>query len=239
MTDHQPEGTRLATHLGNAVGGPGPDPETPLSDALRHLGEARRPGQSWAMETGTRREDGVSLLAVLGDARAQALGVDLIRAERARQVAVEGYTPEHDAHHGDGDLIRAAVAYATAAVGATEEHTTKWWPWDRPGFKPGPEPLDSLVKAGALIAAEIDRIMATTAAEPPGTRSPALAPGSPVAAPTEAGEGGWRERAEAAEGKLDEIYEYCRTYRGDEGMTLACDDILAITGTEGDEGHGA
>lgn len=83
-------------------------------------------------------------------------GVAMIRAERLRQVAVEGY----DAEQADGDLIRAAVAYAKAAVGATEEHTTAWWPWAVADFKPGPKPLDSLVKAGALIAAEIDRIVA-------------------------------------------------------------------------------
>ncbi len=41
----------------------------------------------------------------------------------------------------------------------------------------------------------------------------------------------WQARAEAAEAKLDAVYEYCQTYRGDEGMTLACEDILAITGT--------
>jgi hypothetical protein len=95
----------------------------------------------------------------LGSDGPESSGVALIAAERARQVTAEGYTPEHDAHHGDGDLIRAAVAYATAAVGATEEHTAAWWPWDRPGFKPGDGPLRALVKAGALIAAEIDRLI--------------------------------------------------------------------------------
>jgi hypothetical protein len=97
------------------------------------------------------------------DGRVPVVGVAMIRAERLRQVAVEGYDEEHDAHHGDGDLIRAAVAYAIAAVGAAEEHTVRWWPWDRASFKPGPEPLDSLVKAGALIAAELDRIIADVA----------------------------------------------------------------------------
>ena len=41
-----------------------------------------------------------------------------------------------------------------------------------------------------------------------------------------------RARAEAAEARLDAVYEYCQTYQGDEGMTLACEDILAITGSE-------
>lgn len=94
-----------------------------------------------------------------GEDGPESSGVALIAAERARQVTAKGYTPEHDAHHGDGDLIRAAVAYATLAAGATEEHTAAWWPWDRSGFKPGDGRLRALVKAGALIAAEIDRLI--------------------------------------------------------------------------------
>jgi hypothetical protein len=94
---------------------------------------------------------------------ATAVGISLITAERLRQVAVKGYDAEHDAEHANGELIHAAVAYATDAAGATEEHTSAWWPFVPAGFKPAPEPLDSLVKAGALIAAEIDRIVAEEA----------------------------------------------------------------------------
>lgn len=68
----EPEGTRLAAQLGDAVGGPEvpADPETPETDLRRKLWNLTRLGESWSMETGTRREDGVSLLAVLGDAGA-------------------------------------------------------------------------------------------------------------------------------------------------------------------------
>jgi hypothetical protein len=74
-------------------------------------------------------------------------GVALIGAERARQVAVEGYTPEHDARHVNGELTAAAVHYIHAAG----------WPSGLPAAQSG-DVVDSLVKAGALIAAEIDRL---------------------------------------------------------------------------------
>lgn len=32
------------------------------------------------------------------------------------------------------------------------------WPWDASWWKPSPDPIANLVKAGALIAAEIDRL---------------------------------------------------------------------------------
>jgi hypothetical protein len=33
-----------------------------------------------------------------------------------------------------------------------------FWPWDQDWWKPSPDPIRNLVKAGALIAAEIDRL---------------------------------------------------------------------------------
>lgn len=98
-------------------------------------------------------------------------GVAAIAAERHRQIADEGYTPQHDAEHGSGQLVSAATAYlryAASHLGAPRLAAQRsgisrpgfgWWPWDDASFKPG-EPLDALVKAGALIAAEIDRLTA-------------------------------------------------------------------------------
>jgi hypothetical protein len=80
----------------------------------------------------------------------------MITAERARQQATEGYDRAHDTmEHPHGEIWRAGVAYATG-----NHH---WWPWEREHFKPestseeAPTMRD-LVKAGALIAAEIDRM---------------------------------------------------------------------------------
>jgi hypothetical protein len=76
-------------------------------------------------------------------------GVDLIAAERARQVSAEGWTAEHDDGHTHGELAAAAAAYAWPYAPAL-------WPWGD-GFKPTSRERD-LVRAGALIAAEIDRL---------------------------------------------------------------------------------
>jgi hypothetical protein len=89
-------------------------------------------------------------------------GSAMITAERLRRIAVEGYTPEHDAEHRNGELARAAAAYAAAAAGRELDACTLW-PFILATFKTGPKPLDDLVKAGALIAAEIDRIVAEEA----------------------------------------------------------------------------
>lgn len=91
-------------------------------------------------------------------------GADLIAAERLRQVAEEGRTAEHDDEHVDGALGRAALSYLAAAVTTGEfgtEAAGEVWPWERTG-EPWRHPVGDrvrrLVKAGALIAAEIDRI---------------------------------------------------------------------------------
>lgn len=94
-------------------------------------------------------------------------GLDLIAAERQRQIAVEGWTPEHDAGHaGNEALARAAAAYATPArlreqLPVPFAGLPALWPWDFCHWKPTPDDrVRELVKAGALIAAEIDRLAA-------------------------------------------------------------------------------
>jgi len=78
-------------------------------------------------------------------------GIELIAAERKRQIEGEGCTSEHDDQHTDGSLKQAAIAY----LGGT-------WPksWSRQGDKRKEHgPIRRLVIAGALIAAEIDRLL--------------------------------------------------------------------------------
>jgi hypothetical protein len=94
-------------------------------------------------------------------------GAELIAAERQRQMDVEGWTPEHDDRHDDLELIAGADAYMVAA-GARLVHDSPIelmaevpppsWPWAASWWKPSDDPVRMLVKAGALIAAEIDRI---------------------------------------------------------------------------------
>jgi hypothetical protein len=79
-----------------------------------------------------------------------ALGTALIRHERQRQVEAEGWTAEHDDEHVASELSRAAVAYI--------REDRDLWPWEPESFKPSETRIPDLVKAGALIAAEIDRL---------------------------------------------------------------------------------
>lgn len=83
----------------------------------------------------------------------------LIVAERYRQITVESYTPEHDDEHDKGELVWAARAYAAAYNLPFFHPEDVGWPWDRASWKLTDDPIRNLVKAGALIAAEIDRLL--------------------------------------------------------------------------------
>lgn len=94
--------------------------------------------------------------------------VNSVLAERRRQQETEGWTPEHDDAHGDGSL---AVAGACYALGLQQEfgdsrfndhfRVPVLWPesWAASWWKPTPNsPRRDMVKAGALILAEIERL---------------------------------------------------------------------------------
>ena len=90
-------------------------------------------------------------------------GIELIAAERERQIAAEGWTPEHDDQYRDSELTAAAECYMTAAAildqkGCGYDDCQAHWPFDAHWWKPSSDPIRNLEKAGALIAAEIDRI---------------------------------------------------------------------------------
>jgi hypothetical protein len=99
-------------------------------------------------------------------------GAELIAAERQRQMDAGGYTAEHDAQHDHGGLARAAACYAMPdgwrdIRGGSMNDTPHLWPWLSRYWKPTPDDrVRELVKAGALIAAEIDRLSASTPTEP-------------------------------------------------------------------------
>lgn len=99
-------------------------------------------------------------------------GVFLIAQERRRQVTDEQFSAERDDAYTTGQLSQAAAAYATVGSatirGASAEefpadmmHGEGEWPddWDAEWWKPSDDPIRNLVKAGALIAAEIDRML--------------------------------------------------------------------------------
>lgn len=108
-------------------------------------------------------------------------GIELIAAERKRQMEKEGWTEKHDDQHCAGELALAAICYAAPTqvrmrcevpinCGCREAdcphaHITKsaWidpWPWASEWDKRRQHShLRRLEIAGALIAAEIDRIL--------------------------------------------------------------------------------
>ncbi len=87
-------------------------------------------------------------------------GIELIAEERTRQIEKEAWTPEHDDTHQTNELSMAAVAYVLwCANPFLQEKAKEFWPWDEAWFKPKDfDEIRNLVKAGALIAAEIDRL---------------------------------------------------------------------------------
>jgi hypothetical protein len=78
-----------------------------------------------------------------------------VLAERQRQISVEGWTPEHDDMHDNRELAHAAACYAYPELTGVQE--LKAWPW-APGWWKPKGYRRNLVKAGALILAEIERL---------------------------------------------------------------------------------
>lgn len=97
-------------------------------------------------------------------------------AERHRHITGEGFTCAHDDAHRTGEMALAAVAYIMTANAAirlvSEGHDRetietrmaapantppRFWPWSKASWKPAGIRC-ALVKAGALIIAEIERI---------------------------------------------------------------------------------
>ncbi|MEG6417497.1 hypothetical protein QCN17_23095 [Enterobacter asburiae] len=81
-----------------------------------------------------------------------------VTAERQRQITVEGWTPEHDDEYEHGELADAAGCYALhSEIFDCAGEPPRPWPWPDEWWKPTNRRRD-LVKAGALILAEIERI---------------------------------------------------------------------------------
>lgn len=90
-----------------------------------------------------------------------------IRAERLRQVCSESFTPEHDDQHIDRSLALAAGSYCESAARPSLLRRKsgfafaipKLWPlsWSKNWWKPK-NPRADLVRAGALVVAEIERL---------------------------------------------------------------------------------
>lgn len=120
--------------------------------ALRALTREDTPANRALDEaTGESKVEYEALLSVIG--------------ERRRQVEQEGWTAEHDDEHTEGELSAAAACYALHASEQIdmegheidEDILPEHWPWDAKWWKPS-DPRRNLVKAAALLIAEIERL---------------------------------------------------------------------------------
>ncbi len=81
-------------------------------------------------------------------------GVELIAKERQEQLEKHGWSPEHDLIHKDGQLKFAAL-YALGKKADLKKYVGWDWFMDKIDSK---TEVEKLIRAGALIAAAIDRI---------------------------------------------------------------------------------
>ncbi|MFA5387683.1 MAG: hypothetical protein WC322_04875 [Candidatus Paceibacterota bacterium] len=96
--------------------------------------------------------------------------LDDVQTERCRQILIEGWTPEHDdLNHSPGQLCSSGAAYALNAAGSMQQNRPTrtprphiGWQFDNEYWKPKNARRD-LVRAAALIIAEIERIDRTQA----------------------------------------------------------------------------
>ena len=84
-------------------------------------------------------------------------GAELIAEERKRQIEEEKYTELSDKKLMSGQLTLAAVSYCLVNI-FDELKAKEFFPWDYSCFKPKSQ-LKNLIRAGALIAAEIDKYL--------------------------------------------------------------------------------
>ncbi|WP_243772096.1 hypothetical protein [Burkholderia anthina] len=80
-----------------------------------------------------------------------------VLTERRRQVEAEGWTPEHDEKYRDHEMSCAAGCYAMYTLAYPEGDPPPAWPWAAEWWKPTTH-RRNLIKAAALILAEIERI---------------------------------------------------------------------------------
>ncbi len=99
-------------------------------------------------------------------------GTELIAEERQEQITRHGYTAGHDDHHTSGMLIKVAAILAVNGTDAfvndnADEACTGDNTWGLEGKLAGDEnKIHRLKIAGALIAAEIDRVQRANKSKP-------------------------------------------------------------------------
>ena len=142
-----------------------------LSLAAKIGAQASRDLQRMAIEPGSHRATAFADVA----------------AERERQVTAKGYNEEHDDLHSNGSIAAAAISFTAAALG-DGKLADAMYPFGL-GFvaKRDDSPRALLVKAAALLIAEIER--QDRAAEDRGANAADMADGESSSADTGGGEG--------------------------------------------------
>lgn len=154
-----------------------PAPQDQQAEAVRPvnlLDRADDEAFEWVMKNlcAVRRDNGSmeyglqAVIRAFQEGRAAPAPSDALRdimAERLRQITAEGWTHCNDDAYQTGDLANAAACYAMTAPMMDRDRTAPAiWPWAASWWKPTNRRRD-LIKAGALILAEIERLDRTAA----------------------------------------------------------------------------
>jgi len=154
------------------------DQMTPLEDALDDIIREAISQDYVNLYVGDRMVQiakwGKRLNAIISKPAKEKLnGVELIAAERQRQIDVEGYDASHDRDHSFVELARAAITYLEIAIFAIDirlrgdskavdklkEMGMRSWPWGKETLKPSLDSKRDIAKGCSLGAAAIDRII--------------------------------------------------------------------------------
>lgn len=132
-----------------------PGPVDPLDQPAAH----RYPGLS-VREVEALLADANAWNAMINGSPGMEAAARDVFHERLRQVTGEGWSEGHDDDHGDGSLARAAGCYSLIAAGWAVSAVRELWPvgWSHQWLKTKGGARRMLVKAGALIIAEIERL---------------------------------------------------------------------------------
>lgn len=126
------------------------DDKVDVDDNLNAIQRVERAAQVLRLELELYRAQASAPVVLTDSAR------DVL-AERRRQIEREGWTPARDDQYRDHELSCAAGCYAMYTLAYPAGDPPPAWPWAADWWKPTTH-RRNLVKAGALILAEIERI---------------------------------------------------------------------------------
>lgn len=128
------------------------------ADEVQGMTEAAAFSAGYAAGRADAAVPGIAALSQPAQGGETAAARDVL-AERQRQIDAEGWTPEHDDQHAKGQMAGAALCYLAEDIPhwARQQAHGCYWPWDAEWWKPSSH-RRNLIKAGALILAEIERL---------------------------------------------------------------------------------